>query len=634
VIATVVMLALPAAVAAQSPSADQGGVQWQSDGFDTTNISTAGWTTVSTAGRGLATIENSTLVLRASGDLAADIWRTNDALHLTRPAPNTDFLMRATFGTVPIVPYEAQGIVFSNSDFDFLRIDVIGDTDGKGRRLYASSSTQGVPIVHASEPVEVAVPYDLLIRRDNDLWTVNLVNAEGESTLVASFVHPMIVRSYGPFATSRDVRGTARFINIDFLEGGGEPITAMAVDNIPPLIQGPVVDNLDEGSVVSWTTDELTTGTVVFTDSAGVATELSTASTYDHRLVFSDAILNEVYDIDIIATDASGNSSTATLSDEIYVPPDLPVIEIYGGRDRIFGLNGDPQPTASIAGIVTSPSGVFSLWWRLDDGEWQLLDTNSDSTRVIGPGEFSIELEPRRIDADRTTMEIEVREGTEEEPGPTNSVTVDLQLLQSIDRGPDRVVTWAEDDLDLNGQIANGGWELVPGGVAPIEPGPQRILLIGDQSWSNYEVEFSFIPGEIAPAPTAEPTQPWAGVYLGWRGFDPVASLSNNILRTAGGAGFGQAGGPIVVGVRDETSFIETSNEVTLTPGLRYRLRANAVSVQGGTEVRVKVWLDSDPEPEKWTVETMNPGANSGGSLALVAHRWDIVFETITITPL
>jgi hypothetical protein len=124
-------------------------------------------------------------------------------------------------------------------------------------------------------------------------------------------------------------------------------------------------------------------------------------------------------------------------------------------------------------------------------------------------------------------------------------------------------------------------------------------------------------------------------VYLGWRGFDPVSQASNEILQTAGGAGFGQGdGGVTVVGIRDEAEFIANTGVIALEPGQRYRMRARAETVRTGAEVRVKMWIDGEPEPDEWTVEHLNVGAPNGGSLALVAHRWDILFETVTVRPL
>ena len=53
----------------------------------------------------------------------------------------------------------------------------------------------------------------------------------------------------------------------------------------------------------------------------------------------------------------------------------------------------------------------------------------------------------------------------------------------------------------------------------------------------------------------------------------------------------------------------------------------------GGTDVRMKLWRAGDPEPEDWTIQHRKTGAPGGGSLALVAHRWDVLFETVTVTP-
>ncbi|MEM7142394.1 MAG: hypothetical protein AAF548_15325 [Actinomycetota bacterium] len=142
-------------------------------------------------------------------------------------------------------------------------------------------------------------------------------------------------------------------------------------------------------------------------------------------------------------------------------------------------------------------------------------------------------------------------------------------------------------------------------------------------------------PGEVVPATEAEPVLPWAGVYLGWRGFDPVSEASNEIIQTAGGVGFGQGdGGVTVAGVRNESEFIANTGPVEMTPGVTYRMIARGETVQDGTEVRMKLWIDGEPEPDEWTIETVNVGAPFGGSVALVAHRWDVLFGPVTIRPI
>ena len=53
--------------------------------------------------------------------------------------------------TAPLVAhYEAQGIVFANNEFDFLRIDVIGDLEGEGR----DSGDPAIEVMVAVHPGE------------------------------------------------------------------------------------------------------------------------------------------------------------------------------------------------------------------------------------------------------------------------------------------------------------------------------------------------------------------------------------------------------------------------------------------------------------------------------------------------
>ncbi|MFQ5555935.1 MAG: hypothetical protein ACE5GB_00235 [Acidimicrobiales bacterium] len=613
--------------------------EWHSSDFEATNLAQTGWEVVSAKARGLVTLESGALVMRASGDPIAETWREHDSLHLTRPVPDSDVVAHAVYASVPVLPYEAQGLVFAHDRGDWIRFDVVGDNDGDGLRLFSSSSVRGTPIVHLSEPVTLTTPYEMTVRRDADQWTVLVDDASAGARLVGSFVRPIELTEFGPFASARGARSEARLLEL-MIDGAPSTDTGPG-DTFAPLIEGPEMDDESESAFVSWTTDEPSTGIVTYTDTAGrTATSRSTELTHDHRVELTAVEVNEIYRVDITATDEAGNQSSALLNDEMYVPPGLPEIIVYGGRSRRFGATGTPQPTVTITGLVTPevPGSALTLRWRIAAGPWTnlALDPGGDSGNDTAGdadgrlGEFAVELDPGLLSADGSIMELEAGDIA----GNINTVRVDLATVDGPpDLSPDRAIDRSGGDLDSFAQIAAGGWERTADGVAASPTGPGRTLLVGDLTWSGYEIEVELTAGAPDPRGSRDRVTPWFGVLFGWSGFDPLDP--DVVLPISGGAGYGFGEGGIpVVGVRDDIGFTATTGEVILDPDETYRMRARVVTTGRDATVSVKLWLSGADEPSGWTVEQVFADAPSSGSLALVAHWWDVRFGPLEITPL
>jgi hypothetical protein len=66
--------------------------------------------------------------------------------------------------------------------------------------------------------------------------------------------------------------------------------------------------------------------------------------------------------------------------------------------------------------------------------------------------------------------------------------------------------------------------------------------------------------------------------------------------------------------------------------GAEYRMKARVTTLPDGTaSYAFKMWLDSRPEPNAWSVEIIARGP-SAGSIALIAHQVDASFGKVEVS--
>lgn len=603
---------------------------WRSDTFDARNLSIGGWDVSSPAGRGFMTVSNGILTLLPSGSPAAETWREHLSLQMNRDVPDTDVNLNIRYGIAPTIPYEAHGVVFSNNSFDWLRFDVSSDPSGTGHRFYAASSFQGTPFIHANRAIDIVAPFEIQVRRLDHQWTAYLVDSTGDTELMTSFIRPMTVQRYGPFASSRGVRGQAEILDIIVEDA---PVIVFATgDTTAPLIQGTSVVELEGAAQIEWFTDERTTGSArLITEDGAVETFESSALSHEHRATFFSPGVNTQYTVEIDAVDITGNQSSTTILDQIFVPQRLPLIEVYGPTQRVFGTRGLAQETINISGRTVARDrqlGATTVY-RIDGGNAFELFPPVAGSRLAGDEEWNIVLEPDDIAPGGSTITIEAADIY----GFESSTEVRVRVENGSFDEPDLTIDWDDGTLDELAQPVTGDWRIADGFVSPHTTGPERTLVIGNETWANYEVSFDLVlegPAEFDPD---DPDDPWVGAIFGWRGTDPRDDRV--LLPISGRAVYGLFGsGTPVVGLGDELDLTETTGAVELEQGQTHHVRAQAESDGRDTTLRIKVWPDDFDEPEDWVLVERLPDTPSSGALALVAHRWDARFGPVTVTPL
>ncbi|MEO1061666.1 MAG: hypothetical protein AAFZ07_09630 [Actinomycetota bacterium] len=317
-------------------------------------------------------------------------------------------------------------------------------------------------------------------------------------------------------------------------------------------------------------------------------------------------------------------------------------IEIWHGVGEPFGTTGTPQRWANVTGRVSDPDRVAEVRFRIGDGDERVAGLGPDDRRLVTTNSFNLDLTEAELrssqqlvitvedlDGDETTRSFTVRD--RDRAAPAIDVDLDWSAASSVDEVVD---------------VVDGHWELTPDGLRTVEHGYDRLVVLGDLAWDDYEVLVPMrLEGVVTPGPRSGAGG--LGVILRWQGHN-----------TSGGAGgqpiFGfrpKAGEPTpfgsiawvrlrtpnrfelmrhdaVVGPR-QTTAIDLSDWVWLRASVE-------TNPDGSSTHRLRVWEDGTTEPGAWTLEWTSddePEEPAGGSLGLLAHEADVTFGRVRVGP-
>ena len=166
---------------------------------------------------------------------------------------------------------------------------------------------------------------------------------------------------------------------------------------------------------------------------------------------------------------------------DVWAPPSLPPpnIDVWQGNIKTFGQLGNPQKWINILGNVTSDAGLASLTYSLNGGLEQTLTVGADGGRLVGSGDFNIEIDHASLFNGTNTVEIFARDGN----GMLTTETVTINYTNYNVWPIPYTVDWgtATDikEIEQIAQIVDGFWELTPGGIRSVQPGYDRTIASG-----------------------------------------------------------------------------------------------------------------------------------------------------------
>ncbi|MEM9714501.1 MAG: hypothetical protein AAGA17_19925 [Actinomycetota bacterium] len=326
---------------------------------------------------------------------------------------------------------------------------------------------------------------------------------------------------------------------------------------------------------------------------------------------------------------------TATFTDAPPPPDPEAEIDVWYGSSQEFGANGIPQRWVQILGNASDTDGVASLTYRLNGGAPQGLEIGPDNRRLEYAGDFNVEIDRADLNTGANTVEITMTDSLGNQT--VENVTVTWTPTTLAAPTSPTTIDWSSGDLDDLVQIVDGKWDVNPAGqLHTTEVGYDRVVAIGDESWTDYEVEVPFTIDAIGPRAGAPLSgDPLVGFGLRWNGHGETGTQPNWGFWPTGAFGWYtlERGGRLEL-LANNGSPADFFNGITLQLGTTYVMKAQVEDVTGGTAYRFKVWEQGTAEPG-WQTEVIDTEGDlvTSGSILLIAHHFDIRFDDLMIRP-
>lgn len=324
-----------------------------------------------------------------------------------------------------------------------------------------------------------------------------------------------------------------------------------------------------------------------------------------------------------------------------------PTLEIWHGDVQRVGHLGDAQDDFNVMGRVEPWRELDTLSYTINGkGDFRLAfrahrrlvrdgDFNADvPIGMLQPGGNTITVRALFFDGRRIEKTVTVMKETGARPLPVRIRWRDLKNPQDA------------------GQMVDGQWAVEGGGLRTKQVGYDRVFLIGDRAWQDYEVRTTVtihaIPketshlsggnglgiilrfaGHVTGGPRFFPSgQPKWGYQpfgaIGWLRWQPGKPDEPPARQFYHGHNDGR---------KDFGSYAVKIGE---TYAMRFACETlpDAPDGQGVTRYSFKLWRASEPEPEHWTwqqVQTSGTALRKGGAV-LLAHHVDATFGDVEIT--
>ncbi len=198
--------------------------------------------------------------------------------------------------------------------------------------------------------------------------------------------------------------------------------------------------------------------------------------------------------------------------------------------------------------------------------------------------------------------------------------------------------------------VVDGKWHIEGDEVRTTDMGYDRLINIGNQTWTDYEVSAPVTVHSLDFDNGFQSGPPLIGYILRWNGHNDTIEtgrqpqqgwLPDTVNPTPLGAmalvrWHSDGSTPIHVW-NHRTANMDTNPGLQLQVGSTYMFKASVKTLPGGdTEYKFRVWPQGTPEPGVWSVEFVagtDDHQPANGSLQLVAHEADVSFGTVEVTP-
>ncbi|MEM9338652.1 MAG: fibronectin type III domain-containing protein [Bacteroidota bacterium] len=624
-----------------------------SDAFSSTSLDTDVWKLEDPNGSASYELTGNQLSVSIPGGSRHDVrvYR-NAATRLMQPVLDTDFEIEVKFDS-KLTEGMQHGVLIEEHDRRYLHFDIYH----QGGNTFITSSYKDFLL--STNQLQTNLfseqPGWIRINRTGDHWIYSYSLDGSAWTVATAFEQPLQVRQVGPFLGSFGTNPPAHTMLVDYFfnRASSEIPKDESIDLTPPTISDVTVTTTPNAATINWVTDEAASSKIAYGLHAGFGLSEGLISVRKaHQLTLTGLEQGTTYHFQVSGEDAVGNASqhpALTFTTGIDLTP--PTLDVWYGPVQQVGHLGVAQGDFNLVGTVSDTNGIASLTYNLNGGAFTPLtignrpDGFGDGRRLAKTGDFNADIPVEAMTHGINAVILNATDNI----GNMASDTIFIKNNQGSSSLP-YSVNWSEvtNPQDV-GQYVDGKWKVENGGLRIEETGYDRLFLIGDLSWVDYEVTVpvTYNGRDLKNGPKSGA----AGLGIVMRFAGHVTGGVRNFPDTQpkwGYLPFGAIGWVRWVngssrqyhpGDSDETV---NYDQFPMIPGNTYWMKMRCVTLEdsipgiGTTRYSYKVWSDGDEEPADWDWQVVQNSEHAlrNGGFALLAHHVDATFGDVSVTSL
>ena len=607
-----------------SPDPGAGG----SDEFDGSALDTSAWRVLDPVGDSTVSVGSGHLRVSVPAGVSHDLWSGGlRAPRVLRASGAGDFAIEAKYDAAATLTTQGQGLVAQADGDDLVRFDVY--STGGSTKVFAATFVNGQPTTRVNKTITGGAPLFLRMRRTGSTWTLRY-SANGSTwTTAVSFDFPLAVTEFGVFALNAGSPPPAFTSQVDYFRvlSSEEP----PADVTPPVLSGVGASAGASSATVGWTSNEPSDSRVEY----GLTTAYgdvrsSTTLVSNHSVSLTGLQCQTTYHYRVSSADAAGNRATggdATFTTGACGTPGGPDIQIWHGDSLRFGELGFPQRWLNVLGHADDPDGLSAVRYRVDNGALKsLVFSPQQNNRINKLGDFNIQLDRLALTAGLHQVTIVATDARGNESSRVVQVQVDPVKTWPLPYTTD----WTR-GLTRNAQVVDGRWAVQGDGARTMEPGYDRILTLGSETWAGLDVTVGVTIHSLDVAARHS----GVGVATGWRGHEGASDDEPWLGWPLGGFCFYYRSGPsrhelylFDYGWPPFTTVERKKDWIAFNKPYFFRIKTAPVDGQN-SRYSCKVWPADSAEPANWQISEVM--ARRDGSVLLVADYAEVTFGRIAV---
>lgn len=317
-----------------------------------------------------------------------------------------------------------------------------------------------------------------------------------------------------------------------------------------------------------------------------------------------------------------------------------PMIQFWYGPEQQFGHLGEPQRWLNVLGNISLSEQLDSATFSVNAGPERSLSLGGNLHRLALPGDFNIELTWEELQSGTNQIKVTAY--------PKVGSTLEKRMELKLERGntwplPYSVDFTAVENLQDVVQIVDGDWSLEANGVRTRQRYYDRVLTMGDTTWSDFETTVHLTINDYTPSEPGPPTYNVThfGVAMRWRGHHADGRQPSRKWYPLG------AQGEFLIKENKDSCQFRILFDGGRHKPQKYSDKRNSLVVgqpmfvktqvatlpHGRSRYRFKQWMATDAEPVDWDVEGLEVNDYPSGALCLVPHNSDVTIHWVEVEP-